>query len=324
VRIVHRDFIGDLVSSAIANSFYCLGFSLNPGMGTFPWLTSVAAAFEKYRFQALRIVYAPRCPTTMGGSVVLCVDFDAADPPPASRPVAQTYACCVDTNAWSEAVLTLPHSRISRELYTRFGSVPSNTDIKTYDIGTLYIGSMTSSTTTNLGSVYLEYELELIEPQASGLLGSSIATGGYNAQAYTPTNPSATAPWGTTASEMTGLNNTRIGQPSFTCDYDGISKNILRFSQPWEGQLTIDATGTSFTSTGPSTLTESTLSTASTVASLTALASATTSTLYACSYAIKVFTGTVLAFNSFLTAASGLRFPAIVTTPGNYGTLSLL
>jgi len=54
------------------------------------------------------------------------------------------------------------------ERYVRSGSLASNLDIKTYDTGNLFVGAQGCADTTDIGELYVDYEVELITPQPAG------------------------------------------------------------------------------------------------------------------------------------------------------------
>jgi hypothetical protein len=61
------------------------GYALNPGSSfTFPWLSSIARNYDKYRFLSLKITLQSSAPTVYGGRVHLCLDPDTTDQAPES------------------------------------------------------------------------------------------------------------------------------------------------------------------------------------------------------------------------------------------------
>jgi len=59
--------------------------SINPGIAsTFPWLSSIALNYSKYKFKTLRFLYVPNVPTSIGGSAYIYLSYDSKDTAPAS------------------------------------------------------------------------------------------------------------------------------------------------------------------------------------------------------------------------------------------------
>jgi len=168
--VSHTEYIAD-ISSTSAN-FFCNEYPINPGLNrSFPWLSGVATNYESYLFRRLEYSYRPLCPTSTQGTVVLAIDYDAADPKPTSK---------VQVNSFQETVTTVPWNKITHhskpqnlrkfgvQRYVRTGANPANSDIKTYDIGNLFVcTSNTPSTTTTLGEIWVSYTVELLTPQLS-------------------------------------------------------------------------------------------------------------------------------------------------------------
>jgi hypothetical protein len=152
---------------------------VNPGLSaTFPWLANLAANFEKYRFKKLRFFYKSSVSTVAQGSVMLAIDLDALDAPPASKAVMLQMQTVVRSNVWQECSSTLPES--VGELFTRSGAVPAGADAKTYDCGQLIVGTV-GTTAGMIGEVWFEYDVELHTPQVTQASVQSLAirdTGG--------------------------------------------------------------------------------------------------------------------------------------------------
>jgi hypothetical protein len=174
-RIVHRELIGSVKGSVlftVANSL-----PINPGMPqTFPWLATQAASWEQYRFNRLRFCYYSRCSTTVPGSVLLCPDYDASDPPPGSELIACAYRDVVEEVPWNvEFSCSLDPKGmlgLAPRKYVRVGPLDQNLDIKTYDSGTLHLCTV-DGTAVNWGKLWVEYDVELFIPQLPSL-GSSL------------------------------------------------------------------------------------------------------------------------------------------------------
>jgi hypothetical protein len=59
--------------------------TVNPGIATaFPWCSSIALSYSKFKIKFLRYMYIPSVPTSVPGSVYIYTNYDAADASPAS------------------------------------------------------------------------------------------------------------------------------------------------------------------------------------------------------------------------------------------------
>lgn len=168
VVVTHREYLQDIVRST---STYTLdGVAINPGISaSFPWLSQIAGRFESYTFNRLDYVYEPMVPTTQPGTVMMAIDFDAADTPPSSKQTQMSYQGAVRAAPWQPfRISAMQHNRVKmvKERYVRTGQVPANTDIKTYDMGDLYLGTVgTGATAVTLGELYVEYSVTFRTPQ---------------------------------------------------------------------------------------------------------------------------------------------------------------
>ncbi len=166
VRIRHREYIGD-VSGSVA--FGLLSYSINPGLShVFPWLAGIARRFESYLFRRLNFEYETQKSASTSGSVMLAVDFDAADPPPVGKQQLMSYHNAVRSAVWDECCYrsdALDLSKFGVQRYIRTGNLSPNQDVKTYDVGNLYLGTQGEADTSPIGELYVDYDVELITPQ---------------------------------------------------------------------------------------------------------------------------------------------------------------
>jgi len=171
--VSHTEYVADIVTDANDGSlFYTTQFPINPGMSTtFPWLSTIAPSFESYRFRSLMFRYEPTVPTSTQGVVSLAVDFDAADSAPTTKMDFMSNHRAVRSSAFSTAVYQTDmkdaETMTSRK-FVRFASLPSNRDIKTYDLGNLFVATADFLSTfagASAGELYVSYVVELYTPQ---------------------------------------------------------------------------------------------------------------------------------------------------------------
>ncbi len=199
-RITHREYIQDVKAGTGAPTPYTVSqLPVNPGQKTtFQWLSRIAANYESYVFEKLVFAYETEASTSLGGTMVLSLDYDASDAAPLSKQQAMAYRSSVRTAPWKG----VRHSSKTEDLrknktnFVRPGVQPANTDIKTYDIGNLFIISQGVSTSdATLGELYVEYTVLLMTPVFEPLplpsIGGNITGDGLTASAA---NPFGTAP----------------------------------------------------------------------------------------------------------------------------------
>jgi hypothetical protein len=178
--ITHREFWYDITGST--SEYTMETFELNPAQEeVFPWLAGIAAKYEKYRFHFLRIKYACNCSTNTPGFLGMAVDDDVADQNPDSRSELLAMEGAVTGPVWHEMSTSMPLTSNRQWRYTRVGSYPTDTDPRTSDAGKIFIARGNQSATTGLGSMWIEYKVELSVPQLHiDPPSASILNGGAN------------------------------------------------------------------------------------------------------------------------------------------------
>jgi len=95
-------------------------------------------------------------------------DYDAADPPPLSEQIACSYADVVECSPWKDSYCELEPSRLNgstKRHFVRSFPLAPNLDIKTYDSGSLFVGTVDGAGATPWGKLFVSYDVELYIPQ---------------------------------------------------------------------------------------------------------------------------------------------------------------
>lgn len=181
--VSHVERFGSVVSDSEVppSTIQLFPYDINPGLvSTFPWLAPFAQRFEKYRFKKLDFQFRSKCATSYQGDVSMAVDYDAADPGPVSTILMDNYDDAVNGSPWQTFELKCSQENLKgaeRLLYVRNGDpLDAGLDIKTYDIGALYVGvegirnaSGDMDQLSVLGYLYVVYEVELVTQQIESL-----------------------------------------------------------------------------------------------------------------------------------------------------------
>lgn len=236
-RITHREYVEDIAAGVGTPSpFTVQGLPLNPGQkGTFQWLSRIAANYESYAFESLRFCYETEASTTLGGTLMLAIDYDAADPAPVSKQQAMAYRSSTRTAPWSGCKHTSMREDLAKNKsnFVRIGAQPPNTDIKTYDIGNLWVISQGISTSgATLGELYVEYTVKLMTPVYESI-ADLVPTGGLITRGGAST---AANPLGTMAT---------VNPNAFGIAVDGLSN--ITITNPGTYALYLSAGGTGIT-----------------------------------------------------------------------------
>jgi len=205
-RIIHRELIGSVVGTTLYSVVAGNTFSINPGLpGSFPWLSTQALGWEKYKFNYLRLCYYTRTGSNTPGSVILTPDYDAADAAPVNEQIASAYHGTQEDVAWKDNCMIFDQKILNQDRFIRTGGLSANLDIKTYDIANLFVGTL-DGTAVNWGKLWIEYDVTLINQQlnSSGPNGTGVIVGGGGGL-------TATVPFGTTPVTTGSYNISVVG-----------------------------------------------------------------------------------------------------------------
>lgn len=177
--IRHREYLGDIVSSATANTFNIQSFPLNPAQkATFPWLSPIASQYEEYMVNGIIFEFKSTCSDAIAssnnlalGNVMMASQYDPLNPPFISSVQMLNYeyaqSCKVSESAM-HMIECDPRQSPLTHLYTRPGTLVANADLRLYDFAAFYVASSgLQGTSINLGQLWVTYEFILFKPKVS-------------------------------------------------------------------------------------------------------------------------------------------------------------
>jgi len=165
--IKHSEYVGDIVGSV--GFVTQLSMNLNPGIQTsFPWLSQIANAYEKFSVKQIQYRYSSESPSTSTGAVFLSPEYNPQDPPPTSKLETFQNEDTVRTVPWTNVVCKIPtkYLKVYNDYFIRLGAIP-NSDLKTYDPIVMYVCTQGQANTALLGEIWVDYQIELINPQGN-------------------------------------------------------------------------------------------------------------------------------------------------------------
>jgi len=235
-RVVHREFITDVMTLGVSSGFAPEGYSINPGVpATFPWLSAVANQYEMYRFHKLNFEYVPHTSTGYSAEICMALDFDALDDAPVSKSDMLSYEGASSVVVWDTGMIKYPNRLLGLGMpqrYTRLGK-RTGLDLKTYDCGKLWIAAPAynvTSSSLNAGSLWVEYDVELLIPQT---FGPTTAAGSIKSDAKATTD---TYPWDPLVTVVSGNLPAAITHEA--------GKGILTFTDAYQGLISYVAQAT--------------------------------------------------------------------------------
>ena len=247
----HREYIGDVFSTT---AFTTTTYNVNPGLSsTFPYLCSIAQNFQEYKFRGLVFEFkstsadALNSTNTALGQVILAAQYRADASAFVNKEQMLNEMWSVSTKPSNNVLLPIecdPKENPFAIQYTRSGSVPSGQDEKLYDLCNLVIGTYGSQAAANVGELWATYEIELLKPQATSMLG--LNTPSYHA--YASSGVSTSAYFGSSATNTVAFDNIGI-----TIDADGIIFPIGSVGKYW---VCVTYSGSSATLVNPTIATD--------------------------------------------------------------------
>lgn len=175
IRVRHQEYLGDVLSSATANTFDIQSYAINPGISqTFPWLSQVCeSTFQQYRLNGMVFYFkstsgnALTSTNTALGQVIMCTDYDSVDAPFTSKQQMENTefgVSCKPSSNMIHAIECAPQLTSVSEKYVRAYGIPANTDLRLYDMGKFYIATNgCQGTNVNLGELWVSYDVTLIK-----------------------------------------------------------------------------------------------------------------------------------------------------------------
>jgi len=160
----------ELIASVYGSTdFKESSFSINPGLPeSFPWLHRAAADWQQYRFRSFKAIFISFVGAGTSGSVILSPEYNVNEGAPENEQEALNTQNSVQSNVWREIVCKLDVSAmfgIGPRKQIRRGIISS--DLATYDAALLSVCTLGMSSEARVGSLYFEYEVDLLVPQST-------------------------------------------------------------------------------------------------------------------------------------------------------------
>lgn len=183
VIIRHREYLQDINAST---PFNILTFPINPGQRqTFPWLSSIAAHFEQYKFRGLLFEFKSlssdavlsSATSSALGSIVMATQYNALNPAFINKFVMENYEFANSSKPSLSFIHPVECNRADTsivELYTRTGAPAVGSDLRLYDLGNFSIAAVGMQATSGVaGELWCTYEIEFLKPKIEDISDST-------------------------------------------------------------------------------------------------------------------------------------------------------
>lgn len=165
IIVSHKEYMGSLTSS---DDLTFAQLRINPSDPvTFPWLSTIAGAYEKFKIRKMKITYMKNCASVTPGYVYMYPDYNVQRPAMDTETLFLNTMDVVETSPWVTAVLQIQPSKLNQlKSYLVRSPYRTYTDYLLYDPLNIYIGTAQSlaNDPINIGRVFIEYEIELTIP----------------------------------------------------------------------------------------------------------------------------------------------------------------
>lgn len=207
IMIEKREFVSEINSTG-SSDFSVQTFNVNPALkSVFPWLSQTATNFDEWESIQMIFEYesviSETSVSSVGslGTVIMAANYNSGSAAFTSFPQMVEYGGAVRGKISDQIVCGIESDpeKLANDacLYTRAGSVPSNQDIKTYDLAKFQLGLFGVPTAyvagTQIGLLFVRYVVKLSKPKLYDSLGFSIGCDQFEGN----TALSATLPFGT-------------------------------------------------------------------------------------------------------------------------------
>jgi len=179
VVITHSEMVNTLVSSSTASAFSTYSFVINPAKAdVFPWLSSVAVNYDKYRIKRLAVHLNAMQPTSKAGKMGVSFDPDSTDDLPVDRGEVYAMYKHVEGPLWQSLSFEIPVTG-----QEKFCNTHSSVDSKLIDEGMFVVFSDLAEASLSLCDVIVDYTVELLDPQQALFSTANYALSGIPATA---------------------------------------------------------------------------------------------------------------------------------------------
>lgn len=165
--VSHKEFFVDVQSST---AFTVSSHFINPGNQLlFPWLSKIAMGFEFYRFRKLKFYYVTSTNTSNVGSVMSAFDYDPTDAVPDGKAAMMDIHGAKRCSVWQSLEDHFSPALASKYNFYLVRSLIDSTPFPDPDRDCAMWFAATQGQLAaglDLGEFYVEYEVELFNPQA--------------------------------------------------------------------------------------------------------------------------------------------------------------
>lgn len=182
------EYIGEVLGATSQGAFNVKPYAINIGQTTtFPWGSQTAKNYEKYEFEELEFYYKREVSEFNNngtvGKVMMSIISDASAGLPSNKQVVEDTFPHADGMPCENFRIKVPKNMLKKMndgWFIRPGGLPGSADIKTYDVGQLFVCTQgIASSGATLGELHVKYRVKcfipILETQNIAPLNNSIS-----------------------------------------------------------------------------------------------------------------------------------------------------
>lgn len=168
--VMHSPSNGEFMTQIAGSvAFDGNSYTVQPGMNTFPWLSTMAINYSRYRFEKLEFVYKPTVSPYVSagaqGKIILAFNSDVSDSGPSTLGTIENMSPSADGMPYEEVTLRLgPKDLQNLPHYFVRGAIMPPGDPKLFDAGILHVGTSGCFDGSILGELRARYTVRFSNP----------------------------------------------------------------------------------------------------------------------------------------------------------------
>lgn len=234
--IEHREYIGDLVSSATPGLFQIKKYTFNPANSElFPWLSTIARNYEQYEPLGAIVAFKSTSSDFNAtgqalGTVIIASDYDVYDANYSNKVEMEnsTFAVsCKSSESMLHPIECDPKLRATKLLYN--GDPQTASDGRFHNLCNIQVATVgISAASVNLGELWITYRIRLHKPQINTLDNRNLYIN-YG----TCDNNSPTAFWGGVITLHPDYTNNLVDKVTFSTAAAGVGAITFVDASTW-------------------------------------------------------------------------------------------
>jgi hypothetical protein len=210
-RVAHKEMLGTVTSNATFQLQRSIVF--NPGLSsTFPWCSTVASAFQRWKPLGAMLVYEPNIDAYGGaninGKVTLATRYLISEPAPINMTEMENCQYSVSGRPGQGLVMAIecaPSMGVVNNLNVRTGSYTAGESLTFFDHCTMDVAVQgQADSTATLGSLYLIYDVEFEMPIDISQAGSLVLSDKFQCSGVATGSPLGTTRTAVASSSLGG------------------------------------------------------------------------------------------------------------------------